>query len=550
MRLLPALTCALLLLLACGGADKEAPPASFPPLFADPQPFLAAIRKSRAQPRPQRITGLTVPHHLLAADLLADACAAVSRQHYRRIVILSPDHFSRSRTAFAVTGKNFQTALGTLFSDQTAIRHLLTNKLVAVSELFSHEHGVQALLPFLAHYFPQAKIVPLAISQAAKPADWEALAQTLTPLLDSDTLMIQSTDFSHFLPPAEARRRDQETLRVLSGGDSEEVKQLTEPGHLDSRAAQYLQLRLQAEVWGARPTVIANRNSQDYAAEPLTRTTSYMVQLYSPEVLTMAGGEHWFFAGDTFCGRYLAPRLSSPENQDELAARVLKITGGEKLIVNLEGVVREKCPEEAGEPWKLCMETGLTLPLLKKMNVRVVSLANNHVRDFGEDSYQQMKSLLLNSGLMILENGSVTDLGGFRLAAFTDIDNRGRQRMGVLTESDLTCLEGVSRDKPLFALLHWGAEFAQKAGPREETLAARLEAKGVELIIGSHSHRAGGLRCTLRTCRAFSLGNFVFDQRRPEVSGAILEVIFFPQGTYFLRWHPLGNLYAGSIPRK
>jgi hypothetical protein len=39
------------------------------------------------------------------------------------------------------------------------------------------------------------------------------------------------------------------------------------------------------------------------------------------------------------------------------------------------------------------------------------------------------------------------------------------------------------------------------------------------------------------------LGNFIFDQSGPNISGAVLEVLFFPQGTYFLRWLPVGNLF-------
>ena len=99
-------------------------------------------------------------------------------------------------------------------------------------------------------------------------------------------------------------------------------------------------------------------------------------------------------------------------------------------------------------------------------------------------------------------------------------------------------------DKPRFAFLHWGEEFRAVPGPREQALAARLAGRGVELIIGSHPHRAGALTGDRKQCLAFSLGNFIFDQYRPEVSGALLEVMFYPQGTYFLRLHPLGNLYG------
>ena len=533
---------ALLLILACGCGAKPPEEAPLPPPFAQGEPFLKAIRKTAAKPLAVKITGLTLPHHLLAADLMAEALARLAPQKYERIVILSPDHFSRSRTAFAVTPRNFGTPWGTLRTDQTAVRHLLENKLVSVSGLFSHEHGIQALLPFLAYYFPQARIVALAIHRSAKPQDWDSLAQTLAPLLTADTLVIQSTDFFHYLPLTEARRQDQEPLRALSGGDPEEVIKLTEPGHLDSRAAQYLQLRLQSQGFQARPTVVAHRNSQNYPSEPLARTTSYLVQFYSPDFFPVEEGERWFFGGDTFCGRRVAQRLSLGKNGAEWVEQVLRLTGGAGLIVNLEGVVREKCPEDP-RPMELCMETGLTLPLLKKMQVRAVSLANNHTRDFGPDAYREMRRTLEGAGLLPLENGSVTDLGPFRLAVFTDVDNQSPKKTALLTEKDLAHLEGVPRDKPLFAFLHWGREYTAEPGLREKALAAQLAEKGVEVIIGCHTHRAGGLSGNPQTCQAFSLGNFLFDQSRPGVSGALLEVIFFPQGTYFLRLHHLGNLY-------
>ncbi|MGA9755166.1 MAG: AmmeMemoRadiSam system protein B [Desulfobaccales bacterium] len=534
-----------LVLLSCSGAPDSTGGGPFPPLFVEAQPFLTAIEHAGAAPLAQKITGITVPHHLLAADLIAEAFARISTQGYRRIIILSPDHFSRSRTPFAVARRNFQTVLGPLITDGAAVGQLLENTSVSPSNLFSHEHGVQALLPFVAHHFPEAKIVALAIRYSATPAQWRALALTLTPLLTPDTLIIQSTDFSHYLPAAAARRHDQETLRVLSGGDPEEVMSLCEPAHLDSKGAQYLQLRLQGEVFRASLTVTANRNSQAYTTEPLEKTTSYIVQLYSPENLAVAGGERWFFGGDTFFGRYVAKKLADTDATANLVAHVLGVTGGARLIVNLEGVVMPECRQDLG-PFDLCMEAGLALPLLQRLNVRAVSLANNHSRDFGPAPYQTMVGLLKAAGITPLENGDISDFGDFRLAAFTDVDNQAPQKIALLRRESLGGLDGVSREKPLFAFLHWGREYSQEPGPRENALISVLTGKGVELIMGSHTHRAGTLIGHRQACLAFSLGNFIFDQSKPGISGALLETRFFPQGTYFLKWHPLGNLYVAA----
>jgi len=543
-----AALCLAVCQLFCGcGPAKSDSPGCFPPLCADAGLFLRAAQQARSRPFDQKITGLTVPHHLLAVDLMAEAFHRLRTQRYQRIVLLSPDHFKRGRTPFSVTRKDFRTVLGQVPTDQAAVSQLLANPLVSVSELFSHEHGVQALLPFVAHSFPGVKLVALAIHPRAQPTDWDSLALSLTPLISPDTLLIQSADFSHYLPRACAQARDQETLRILSGGDPAAVIRLNEPGHLDCRAAQYLQLRLQREVFGARPMVMAQKNSQDYTTETLDKTTSYLVQFYSREPLVVEGGETWFFGGDTFFGRYLAAALAKKERREALVAEILKLTRGAPLIVNLEGVVRGKCPREP-DPFKLCMEAELTLEVLKGINTRAVSLANNHSHDYGEAPYRNMRQLLTSHGIAVLEHRDIADLGRFRLTAFTEVDNSRKPLAARLGETDLERLDRVKPDKPLFALIHWGPEYAGGPTPRENLVAARLEAKGVELLIGSHSHRACGLTAAKNFCQVFSLGNFIFDQRRPEASGALLELTFFPSGAYFLRLHPLGNLYARMFP--
>ena len=92
--------CLLLGYLLCGcGQNAAAPAGAFPPFYPEAQPFRSAIGLTQSTPLPHRITGLTVPHHLLAADLIAGAFALASGQDYRRIIILSPDHFQRSSNA-------------------------------------------------------------------------------------------------------------------------------------------------------------------------------------------------------------------------------------------------------------------------------------------------------------------------------------------------------------------------------------------------------------------------------------------------------------------
>ena len=69
---------------------------------------------------------------------MAEAFARISAQGYRRIIILSPDHFSRSPTPFAVSRRNFQTALGTLVIDEAAVQPGLAEQIgIRLQSLFA-----------------------------------------------------------------------------------------------------------------------------------------------------------------------------------------------------------------------------------------------------------------------------------------------------------------------------------------------------------------------------------------------------------------------------
>ena len=142
----------------------------------------------------------------------------------------------------------------------------------------------------------------------------------------------------------------------------------TRPKHLDSRGAQYVQMRLQREHFQSRPVVILNRNSQAYSDRPESETTSYIVQVFEPDEPPPAawpteGGEAaWFFAGDTFFGRRVATRLAQPERAAAVREEILRITQGQPLALNLEGVLVPSGSERVEDPRPvLLMESDATL---------------------------------------------------------------------------------------------------------------------------------------------------------------------------------------------
>ena len=244
--------------------------------------FTASIKAAASiEPLPYTLSGLILPHHLLAADLIARAFACARKGEYRRVVILTPDHFNRGRTPFSVPGRDFLTSLGTVLLDREGAAALLRNNMVSESNLFSHEHGVQALLPFLVHHFPDALMLPVAIGRDSSPDEWRGLSRSLEPLVDAGTLLIQSTDFSHYLDREETARRDAESIAVLLSDAPERALFLHQPENIDSRGALFVQMTLQKSL-GAAPVLLAHSSSFEYNAVEAEKTggTSYITAAY------------------------------------------------------------------------------------------------------------------------------------------------------------------------------------------------------------------------------------------------------------------------------
>ncbi|MCP4308567.1 MAG: AmmeMemoRadiSam system protein B, partial [bacterium] len=148
----------------------------------------------------RRVSGLTVPHHLVAADLIARAFAVAAGNRYDKIILLSPDHFKRSRLSFATTRRDFDTVFGVVPSAVSDVERLVLSSLIAEdSSVLEKEHGVAAILPYIRHYFPDTPVIAVTVAIRSTVADWEQFLVDLAPSITKRTLIVQSTDFSHYL---------------------------------------------------------------------------------------------------------------------------------------------------------------------------------------------------------------------------------------------------------------------------------------------------------------------------------------------------------------
>lgn len=171
--------------------------------------------------------------------------------------------------------------------------------------------------------------------------------------------------------------------------------------------------------------------------------------------------------------------------------------------------------------------------ILKDMGVDIVSLANNHVLDYGRDVLQENFQVLdaneifyAGAGMSVEEASALRTieaegetygvLSASRVIPVTDWDVRNAQP-GVFTTYDETALvkeitEAKERCDFLTVYVHWGIERNTIPEDYQKQLAHAYIDAGADLVIGAHPHVLQGIEAYNGKLIFYSLGNFIFNQ--------------------------------------
>lgn len=131
----------------------------------------------------------------------------VAHRSWTRIFLLGPSHRTPlPNRACLPSVTHFRTPLGDLAVDREYIDALLQHDLfIQQPGVHDHEHSLQMEMPLLQHLWPeradarQPRIVPIIIGRLDPPTA-RRLAARLRPHLDENTLVIVSSDFTHYGP--------------------------------------------------------------------------------------------------------------------------------------------------------------------------------------------------------------------------------------------------------------------------------------------------------------------------------------------------------------
>ena len=153
----------------------------------------------------------------VAASAYDSLCAA--RGIAKRVVLLGPAHRVYVRGLALPGAAAFDTPLGRIPIDAAAVESIRgLPQVVESAQAHTLEHSLEVQLPFLQRVLGEFTLVPLVVGEATA----EEVAQVLERLWGGpETLIVISSDLSHYLPYDEAARIDAATARAIVGFDTD-----------------------------------------------------------------------------------------------------------------------------------------------------------------------------------------------------------------------------------------------------------------------------------------------------------------------------------------
>lgn len=483
------------------------------------------------------IRAIVVPHHLVASKSIALGIKSLARSNPKLIVLVSPDHFFHCGKLLCTTAGSFKTFFGNVAvsDDYSNVLSQHSDIVDYNQNLFIEEHGIYTIVPFINHYLPNAKILPIAVSQnglgteSSRAETLEILQQILSK---KDTALVISSDFSHYLPLARANEMDLKTTQAFCSGDRQAVLHLINPSQSDCPLCLWMALQSAQLDNFENPILIAHSNSANLLGDvSASETTSHFTYAFSTNPVDKKCSENLIsqqsaiskeakilFVGDMSFDRYI--RQVSDKHGSDFIFSCLDplLKKADAVVGNLEGPITKFPSKSEGtiigspENYQFTFPT-TTAELLAKNNINIVNIGNNHIGDLGNDGIASTHGFLKAAGINYFgglagdEPIYETELEGIKLS-FINYNQFGG-------DSPEKAVETISKERALGRIVivyaHWGEEYSDSV-TRTRSIAKLFAQSGAAIIMGSHPHIVLPNERIQNTIVYYSLGNFIFDQ--------------------------------------
>lgn len=270
--------------------------------------------------------------------------------------------------------------------------------------------------------------------------------------------------------------------------------------------------------------------------------------LVSENLISDNGGNQkikLLFAGDIMLGRGVENSILKNGKGDFrfIFEKANFLKNADIVFGNLEGPISDK-GKDVGNMYSFRFRVNVA-DALRQAGFDVLSLANNHMADWGKEAFEDTLGWLEKSEIVGIGAGrnkkdasevKILELKGLKIGflAFSDVGPNWLEAAagssGILLASDKNFDEitkGAAEETDALAIsFHFGEEYQKVSNARQKYLARRAIDNGAKIVVGHHPHVVQEIEKYKNGIIAYSLGNFIFDQYFSEdtMSGMVLEI--------------------------
>jgi len=228
-------------------------PSNRKDLQTDVDKYLADAGTVTVEGRP---VAVIAPHagYPYSGPTAAYAFKPLAGLKYSRVILMGPSHSVPLLGGSITDVDAYATPLGQVELDKAAVKTLLATGVCRPFPMAEdREHSLQNEIPFLQTVLKDWKLVPIVVGEFRDEADVEKLAEGLKTLVTPDTLLVVSSDFTHY-----GRRFDfapfatdlKENIRKLDQGAADRICAVDYKGFRDYMT------KTQATICGRNPITV------------------------------------------------------------------------------------------------------------------------------------------------------------------------------------------------------------------------------------------------------------------------------------------------------
>ena len=168
------------------------------------------------RPPHSSLKALIIPHagYVYSGWTAAHISLVLKENQFRKVIVMGPDHRIGFEGGAISDVSAYETPLGRIPINKGAVllrKNKYLFRTIPVSDRI--EHSVEVVLPYLQYFLERFEMIPVVLGRGRDLA--EKVTAAFDPLLDQTTLVVASSDLSHYLPYQEAVAKDRETIETI-----------------------------------------------------------------------------------------------------------------------------------------------------------------------------------------------------------------------------------------------------------------------------------------------------------------------------------------------